>query len=620
MSAYPMIPVESAVKAVMELALPRAGSRPSERVPLSLAHGRVLASAALARSDVPAFDASTMDGYAVVSADGAGEFPVLGSSLAGARDPPREVRSGGVAYVATGAPIPPGADAVVMVEDTAPCPGGERVRVLRAADKGQFVRRAGVDMRAGDEVLPAGTLLGPAELGVLAAAGVAEPEVAARPRVAVLSTGDEVAEPSEEALAPGRVRDSNRVMLLAAAREAGAEAVDGGIAADAEEGLERRLLALAGECDAVVTTGGVSMGARDLVKPLLERRGRVAFGRMLMKPGKPSTVGTLEGALVFALPGNPVSGLVCFHLLAAPALRVMGGRPAAEAHAPVVGVRLAQSLRLDAVRPEYHRAAVYWDEARACHVAFSTGAQASHRLLSAAGANALVMLPRGDGVARAGSAARAMLIGAVRPGPPPALPPAADPPAASHSCVHHGSGRGRGRGQARPPRELRVAVLTVSDRVSRGEMEDRSGPAIVRHLEACDAVRATVVRAAVVPDDREAIAAAVSAWARSEEDRIQLVLTTGGTGFAPRDVTPEAVRPLLEREAPGLITATTVASLAILPQAMLSRGVAGFVGRALVVTLPGSPKAVVEHLDVLMRAVPHGIALQWEDEGESERH
>ncbi|KAI8470687.1 MAG: molybdopterin biosynthesis protein [Monoraphidium minutum] len=429
-SQYKMISIPEAQATVLAHA-PVLGP---EEVALSAAVGRVLAEDVRARDSLPPFPASIKDGYAVVASDGPGEYPVAFESRPGAL-PADALTPGAVAYITTGAALPAGADAVVQVEDTEKLPPGEggppRVRILKAAKPGQDIRPVGSDIERGAEVLAAGERLGPAEIGILATVGAPLIRTVRRPVVAVLSTGDEVVEPSAAAPGPGQIRDCNRAMLLAAAGAAGADVVDLGIARDTEGHLEGAFLkAVAAGVDVLITSGGVSMGDRDLIKPLLARDGVVHFGRVCMKPGKPLTFATLPAApaaaggapvrdmLVFGLPGNPVSSFVCFHLVVAPALRKMGGGGAA---APLRRVRvlLTAPLRLDPERPEYHRATICYGRfpggggaaAGGCvWYAESTGNQISSRLLSARSANALLELPRAAGVLAAGSEVSALII------------------------------------------------------------------------------------------------------------------------------------------------------------------------------------------------------------------
>lgn len=417
-SSYAMLPVPEA----LEIVLAQAHILATVRVRLSAALGHVLAEPVLAQDPLPPFAASIKDGYAVCAADGPGEYPIVGEATAG-RIPQFRVTAGSVAYITTGAPVPPGADAVVMVEETELLParnGIAYVRIGKRVKPGADVRPVGYDVAAGEEVLPAGVRLGAAELGLLATVGQSVVPIVRQPRVAVLSTGDELSDAGAR-LDPGKIRDSNRITLLAAVAAAGGEALDLGIAPDDQAQLEAKVRQGLAQADIVVTSGGVSMGNLDFIKPLLERAGTVHFGRLRMKPGKPLTFATVDvqdGAnsgrrLMFGLPGNPVSSLVTFYLLAAPAIRKLAGW--ADPRLRRVRASLAQPLPLDPERPEYHRAVVHWDAAvqagEGGFVAVSTGNQASSRLLSLRSANALLELPAGDGVLAQGSPVDALLIG-----------------------------------------------------------------------------------------------------------------------------------------------------------------------------------------------------------------
>ena len=409
-STYSMLSVEDALEVTLAQARPLAPVHRS----LSMVRGAILAADIAAQEPLPPFPASTKDGYAVVAADGPGDYPLVGEVSAGAVAD-FSVEPGTVAYITTGAPLPAGADAVVMIEETERLETGAnapRIRIKEQVQSGADVRPVGVDVEAGQIVLAAGERMDAAEIGLLATAGIVNVPVFPRPKVAVLSTGDELVEPGEP-LGPGQIRDSNRAMLVAAIEAVGGEPIDLGISGDSQEALEERVQEGLDQADILLTSGGVSMGDLDLVKPLLEHAGTVHFGRVRMKPGKPVTFATadVEGGrrLVFGLPGNPVSSLVTFYLFVVPALRKMAGWR--EPQLLQVQARLAQPLPLDAFRPEYHRATLHWDAEQHSFVASSTGSQASSRLLSMRTANALLALPQREGVLAVGDSVEALLIG-----------------------------------------------------------------------------------------------------------------------------------------------------------------------------------------------------------------
>jgi len=311
-----------------------------ERRTLEECAGRVLAEDLIAPSALPAFPSSAVDGYAVRSSDAGHSLRVIGESAAG-RPFARPVAPGTAARVLTGGVVPDGADCVVMVEDVQL--DGEVVTVPSPLRAGTNYHKVGDDVRAGERVLRAGTQLGAAEIGIAAAIGQAMLPVGRRPRVALMSTGDELVEVGKRP-GPGQIPDSNRWALLAALRDAGADVTLLGIAPDEPDALRKLVVDALEKADVLVTSGGVSVGTHDLVKPLLESLGTVHVGRVKLKPGKPFTFATLpHGKLAFGLPGFPVSSLVTFEVFVRPALRKLQGF--SELQRPVLPVRLGYDAR-----------------------------------------------------------------------------------------------------------------------------------------------------------------------------------------------------------------------------------------------------------------------------------
>ena len=307
----------------------RAKPLPAESVPLTGSLGRTLAQNIRARAAIPPFAKATMDGYAVKAADTrpaeAGRPVTLEvvEDLPAGRISRKALGSGQSVRIMTGAPLPRGADAVVMVEDTEKA--GFLVKIIRAVSPGDNIGRAGEDLEKGDLILEKGELIGPAEVGMLAALGLASVRVVRRPKLAVIATGDEIVEPGEKA-GPGRIWNSNGYSLLSLALEAGTEARYLGIARDRASQLERKIQK-AKDADILAISGGVSVGDYDLVKEELRRLGvRPVFWQLRIKPGKPTFFGVRGRQLVFGLPGNPTSAMVMFHLFVRPAIDLMLGR------------------------------------------------------------------------------------------------------------------------------------------------------------------------------------------------------------------------------------------------------------------------------------------------------
>jgi molybdopterin molybdotransferase len=370
-----------------------AAIRPIPPIDLGLLEtaGTVLADDVTATHPLPSFDNSAMDGYAVRSSDvaraAAGQpvtLPVVGEVVAGDTGA-YAVTPGTALRITTGARLPTGADAVVPVEWTDG--GTAKVEVRQAAAPGHAIRRSGEDLRAGEQVLAAGTKIGPVQLGLLAAAGCASVRVRPRPRVAVLSTGNELTEPGSP-LEPGRIWDSNSFMLTAAARQAGALAYRHGAVADDPRELISVIEDQLVRADLLITSGGVSMGGEhDVVKAALSRLGSVEFTKVAMQPGMPQGFGTIgrDETPIFTLPGNPVSAYVSFQLFVRPALAALQ-----EAHPErlrALRAVLTGPLRSPAGRRSFARARL--DAAKVTPLS----GQGSHRLAALADANALIVVP-----------------------------------------------------------------------------------------------------------------------------------------------------------------------------------------------------------------------------------
>ena len=381
----------------------RAGLEPVEgyqQLALRDALGRVLAEDVASPIDVPAYTNSAMDGYAVRSADlpaeGETTLTVVGTAFAG-QPFDGTVQAGGAVRIMTGAMLPEGADTVVMQEDTER--DGDELRVRPGHKPGQHVRHAGEDIPARGTALAAGKRLRPSEIGLLASLGVPEVRVRRRLRVAFFSTGDElrsIGEPLEE----GQIYDSNRYTLHGMLTRLGVEQLDMGVIPDRREAIEEAFRQAAAVADAVITSGGVSVGEADYVKETLDSLGQVGFWKIAMKPGKPLAFGRIGEAVFFGLPGNPVSAMATFYQVVQPALRHMLGET--EVLPARLQARCADPLKKRPGRQDFQRGILRHDDSGQL-VVTSTGAQGSHVLSSMSRANCFIVLPADSGDVEAGA-------------------------------------------------------------------------------------------------------------------------------------------------------------------------------------------------------------------------
>jgi molybdopterin molybdotransferase len=362
-----------------------------ERVALRSALDRVLAEDVIAPYNVPAHDNSAMDGYALrhedLSADGDTVLAVVGTAMAGKAfsgliGPAQAVR------IMTGAVLPEGATSIVPQEDTAGA-SDQQVTIPAGQRLDQHIRRAGEDLARGKPALAAGKQLGPAEIGLLASLGIAEVSVVRRVRVAFFSTGDELASIGR-ALAPGEVYDSNRYTLWASLTRLGVEVLDMGVVRDEPASLEAALRMAAEQADAIITTGGVSVGEADFIKDIMARLGQVDFWRINIKPGRPMAFGKVGKALLFGLPGNPVAVMVNFHQFVVDALQKLGGRSPLPIR-PNLPVICADTIKKSPGRREFPRG-ILFDDAGTWRVRLA-GSQGSGVLRSMSEANCYIVLP-----------------------------------------------------------------------------------------------------------------------------------------------------------------------------------------------------------------------------------
>ncbi|XP_018406290.1 PREDICTED: gephyrin [Cyphomyrmex costatus] len=397
-SPFPMISVADALSIISFESTKNVNV---EIVNVKDAYGRILSEEGIrSNCDLPPFRASIKDGYAVLANDGKGRRTVLCGVKAGTASALMSLKPDTCVRVNTGAPIPDEATAVVQVEDTKlvlkSFDGAEEeeIEIMVEPKEGQDIRSVGCDIKKGSSVLNPLTRIGPVEIGVLAACGYKYVAVTLLPHIGILSTGDELQEPGEP-LKPGQVYDSNRISLISLLKENGYNSLDFGIVTDNKMDMITKIGTALEKVDVLVTTGSVSMGDRDLLKPILENyfKAAIHFGRVNMKPGKPTTFATCtflgKKKYILCLPGNPVSALVTAHLFLLPLVNKLHFN---NSEPIIMQAKLTSSYNLDP-RPEYARAILKWNNKETLPLAYSTGNQISSKLLNCNDANALLMLP-----------------------------------------------------------------------------------------------------------------------------------------------------------------------------------------------------------------------------------
>ncbi|XP_012284786.1 gephyrin isoform X2 [Orussus abietinus] len=395
-SPYPMISMDTAEEIINNVEY----NGETERIHVADAFGRILADDTYSSCNLPPFRASIKDGYAVLASDGKGRRRVLGGVDAGYTPGSVKLFSGSCVRINTGAPVPDEATAVVQVEDTrllkktVDGTEEEEIEILLSPSEGQDIRPIGSDIESGSLILKACTKIGAAEAGILAATGISKVNVTKPPLVGILSTGNEL-QTAGDPPKPGHIYDSNKVTLTMMLKENGYGSKDLGIAIDKPDVMVNAVKNALETVDVLITSGSVSMGDKDLLKPILQKyfAATIHFGRVNMKPGKPTTFATCiykdKMRYILSLPGNPVSAMVTAHLFALPLLNRLSGNPSKPV---VIKAELTSSYNLDP-RPEYARAIIQWNASDIYPKAFSTGNQISSKLLSCKNANALLMLP-----------------------------------------------------------------------------------------------------------------------------------------------------------------------------------------------------------------------------------
>jgi len=597
-----------------------------ESIPAAEASGRRLAESIVAAEPFPPFAASVLDGYAVnvateqaqqlvISSTNPATYYVVDEQITAGVDPTSQLGPGQCAYVTTGAKLPMGSNAVIGIEKVTRVKGENHVMQTSVqVAVGANVRQVGKDIPLGTLVLKQGAVLKSAELGILATLGQTTVRVSKRTIVGVFSTGNELIKDPVASPSGGCIRDANRVALIQLLQSFGAEVLDLGLLSDDKEAIRVSILDATVLCDVVVTSGGVSMGSADHIKPLLEELGTVHFGRLNMKPGKPTTFASIEtpqgkDCFVFGLPGNPVSCLVTARLLIEPALKLLAGVPKSQCMHPQVDVQITKSIQLDPERPEYHRAMIEWVSESGCFMAHSTGAQQSSRLLSLVEANALVCVPEGEGSLPPGTILPALLIDTL-------------PPPTSWERGFHGAPKSFSQSPTKPPMfrstvpHPKCVCTGCLLLVAGDERKGAPGSALLSHLFR-SAGRHGVdfqlmeLRTMARPSSAQ-VRELIDYWCTELRPRVILIL--GGCSIGDSTDIPTILDQLLTKRSPSLDSMLLRCAASAAPEVIATeRSASGLHRSTFVSSIPGLgyhssfSAAVQAAVDGLLPLLPHLI-------------
>ena len=643
-SQYPMIEVTDALDIIIKQIQLHNPQNNIISVPLYNSLHCTVANDVVSPIELPPFRASIMDGYGIYidtdTTQVSATYNVVGSITAGITDLQNIVLlPNECVYITTGSIVPDYINCVIMIESTSVVGETEKtIYISSSVTPNMNIRSIGCDLKQNDTVIQRHTTISSVDIGLLASVGYTYVDIFKQPVVGVFSSGNELIDiainsdiDNRYRLKPGEIYDSNRLMLLSSINESYATPYDMGIVKDNESDLTTLInRALQQPIDILITTGGVSMGNLDLIKPLLLKLGTIHFGRLNMKPGKPCTFATIQRKntntrplYIFALPGNPVSALVCYNLLVSPTIKLMNGQSNdvdKYNHGSIwIKCKLTQSLKRDPVRPEYHRCIIQYNTDTNEYIALSTGNQLSSRLMSLKSANGLLLIQSGNDIIQSGSLCDVLVIGDIQPYKQSDVNNLSIIQPSNHH-LHNVQQSQSTALQQQPPTTtttdkftINTAIITVSDSVSQGKSTDRSGPEMCQLLlstnDSLKSAQYNIMKQIVVPDEADQIKQQLIALC-DPSSNIHLLLTTGGTGFSPRDITPDITSSVLHRYASGIVTAMITHSLQHTSMAALSRLTAGTRYNTIIVNLPGSPKAIQQLIPMLATILPHAVKLQ----------
>ena len=641
-SKYPMLSVKECTKIIMKQIDKNDEKKERETISVNDGFNRILYDDVKAMFNIPEYPTSMMDGYAIKYDNLAvnNVYKVKDIVVPGLKQNV-SIKNDEIYYITTGGALPNDTDCVVKIEDTKIMRDKSCVQIVKKPkNKDQYIREPGCDMKKDSIILKKGALIESSDIGILSMNGISTVKVYKNINIGIISTGNELCDANDlYTKTTYEYFDCNRPMLISLCKEIinnNGNIIDGGILNDEIKTIKPKILSLINDkhCKIIISTGGVSMGSRDHIKPILNDIGTIHFGRVSIKPGKPTTFGTItndndtDTCYYFGLPGNPCSAYVCFKIFVEPAIKYLIGYNKFNCGGifglPPIQCELLTPIKCDPERPIFHPSKIYWDKFKnnnkGSYIGVSSGFNKSSKLLSIHNINCLLRIPQQNGILKQGTIVKGLVVGKLTAEMPPKINSNTEQIVMHTGCACcHPTNNDDNKSNTTTHSSLKhhqphiqtiinVGILVISDRASKGIYTDKSGPTahdlLTKYYNNDKTFTIDTIKTTIVPDEALDIKNTIYNYI---EHNYHLILTLGGTGFSNRDITPEITKKIIDKECPGIIHLMFMESLKITPYACLARYTAGIKDNSLIINLPGNPKAVSECLNAIKFVLPHAL-------------